>query len=265
VILQIRIELLKLRTLRLTYGLTAAAAGLSVLFSGLAASRAGSANAHAAPLPPLSSVAGITTVTTTTGFALLMSAVLGITLSTGEFRYGTATLTYLSCPDRNRVLAAKAAAAAVVGALIGLVGAAGASLTGLAFAAARGDADRLGAASVAGHVLGTALAAALLAAAGVGLGSLLRSQLGAVIGVFTWALIGETLLGGFYRASRPYLPYAAATGLGGTPPGEAALGLVRTGPGAAPLPFAACFALILGVTIALCAAAAAVTLQRDIT
>jgi ABC-2 type transport system permease protein len=182
----------------------------------------------------------------------------------GEFRYDAATLTYLSCPDRNRVLAAKAVAAAVAGTGIGLAGAGGALPTGLALAAARGDADRLGAPALAGHVVGRALAAALLAAAGVGLGSLLRSQLGAVISVFTWALIGETLLGGIYRTSRPYLPYAAATSLGGIPPGEAALGIVRTGPGTAPLPFAASAALILGVAAGLCAVAAAVTLQRDV-
>lgn len=263
--LQLRVELAKLRTTRLPYGLLAAAVGLSALFSALAAGRAGSSGIRAAPLPPLSTAAGLTTVTTTTGFALLMAALLGVTLATGEYRYGTATLTYLGCPDRTRVLVAKAGAGAVAGAVLGLSGGAAATLSGLAFAAAAGDPVKVGPGALAGHIAGAAVAAALLGAAGTGLGSLLRSQLGAVIGLFTWALIGETLVGGLYTTVRPYLPYSAATTLGGTQLGQAALGFVRTAPGTGPLPFAGSAAIVLGVVLLLGVVAAVTTLRRDIT
>ena len=46
---------------------------------------------------------------------------LGVTISSGEFRHQTATLTYLATPNRTRVLAAKAVAAAAGGAVFGLV------------------------------------------------------------------------------------------------------------------------------------------------
>lgn len=66
------------------------------------------------------------------------------------------------------------------------------------------------------------MAAALLAAIGVALGSLVRSQLAAVIGVFVWALVIESIVGGLFNAAQPYLPYTAATALAGSKPGSAA-------------------------------------------
>ena len=45
-------------------------------------------------------------------WGLILAAVLGVTISSGEFRHHTATLTYLAVPGRNRVLAAKAVAGA---------------------------------------------------------------------------------------------------------------------------------------------------------
>lgn len=262
---QLGVELLKLRTTRLPYGLLAAATGLSALFALLAAARAGGSSVHAVPLPPLSAPSGLTSATTTTGFALLLAATLGVTMTAGEFRHGTATLTYLDCPDRSVVLAAKAAAAALAGVVLGLAAGAAATLTGLAVAAGRGDPLALGAGTLAAHVAGAGLAGALLAAAGAGLGSLLRSQLGAVVAVFAWALVGETLIGGLYTPARPYLPFSAATGLGGTPPGQAAGAFIRTPPGTAPLPFAAGAALVLGAALLLAAVAARVTVPRDVT
>src|SRR6266545_4870732 len=101
----------------------------------------GAANAggsgHMAP-PPLYTTAGLTDVLTRTGFAMLLAAVFGITVSAGEFRHGTATATYLATPDRVRVLTVKALVAAGVGLLFGLVAAGVTTGVGLAFAAAKG-------------------------------------------------------------------------------------------------------------------------------
>jgi len=84
----VRVESLKLLTTRLTYGLLALAAGLTALDTLLRAARAGNGR-----LPPLDTAAGLARPLTVTGFAMLMALVLGITLSSGEFRHGTATLT----------------------------------------------------------------------------------------------------------------------------------------------------------------------------
>jgi ABC-2 type transport system permease protein len=53
---------------------------------------------------------------------VLAVAVMGVTVSSGEFRHATATLTYLATPRRGRVLTAKVVAGACAGAVFGLVG-----------------------------------------------------------------------------------------------------------------------------------------------
>lgn len=271
----VRIELLKLCTVRLPAGLLATAAGLTALFACAEASRAGHPGGSVASL---ATVAGLRSVTTVTGWAMLLAAVLGVTISTGEFRHGTAALTYLATPARGRVLAAKAIAAACAGALFGLVAGFIAAGAGLGFAAARGDHGAkgaqfaLGTGTLAAHVAGAVLGAALLAALGVGLGSLVRSQLAGVVGVFVWALIVEPVIGAIFTSARPYLPYTAATTLAGVPLGVGPGGIrvvVRThgiaaAPAPGPLPFAAAAALLAGTVIVVATLARLTTVRRDV-
>jgi ABC-2 type transport system permease protein len=263
----LHVELLKLRTVRLPRGLLLTVTALTLLFSTVTASRAGRAGSTIAPLATAS---GLSTATTVTGWSMLLAAVLGVTVATGEFRHGTATLTYLDAPNRVRVLLAKAGAAATAGALFGLVAAVIATGVGLISATSRGDRIALPAGTLAGHAAGAVLGAALLAALGVGVGSLIRSQLAAVIGVFVWALVIEALLGGFFPSIRPYLPYAAATTLAGAPfggPGGIRVSVKLPGapPPPGPLPFAAAAALLLGLVVLVCWLAAQTTVRRDIT
>jgi ABC-2 type transport system permease protein len=175
----IRTELLKLRTTRVSYGLLAAAIAMTALEAILTAVRAGSGGPQG--IPGLGTTAGLTAVVTSTDVAILLAMAFGAIVSSGEFRHGTATVTYLATPDRNRVLLAKSVAAAGAGLLLGLAAAAVATGTGLAFAAA--TLARFGA--------GATLAAGLLAAARVALGSLVRQQLGAIITVFAWGLLAD--------------------------------------------------------------------------
>ena len=258
----IRAELLKLATMRLTYGLLIAAAALSALFCLLENNQAG---ANGSGVPPVSTADGLRTVTTVTGFAMLFAAVLGAIVASGEFRHSTATLTYLATPNRDRVLAAKAIAAAAVGSLFGLVAGIIATGVGLIFVAAHGDHVALGAGTLAGHVAGAVLGAALLAALGVGLGSLFRSQLVTVIGIFVWAIVIESLIGGLYTQARPYLPYTAATTLAGAKLGNAAFGPAHGLEGGGPLPFIAAVALIAAIAAAISFLAICTTVRRDIT
>jgi ABC-2 type transport system permease protein len=258
----IRTELLKLRTMRLTYGLLAVAAALSALFALLENNRAGTAQSG---VPSLSTAAGLDTVTTVTGFAMLFAAVLGAIAATGEFRHATATLTYLATPRRSRVLAAKAVAAAAAGALFGLAAGLIATGVGLIFASARGDHVALSAGALAGHIGGATAGAAVLAALGAALGSLVRSQLAVIIGVFVWAIVIESIIGGLYTSVRPYLPYTVATTLAGARLGNAAFGPAHGLSGGGPLPFIAGLALLAGLTAVISLAAARLTLPRDIT
>lgn len=258
----IRIELLKLATARLSYGLLGLAAGLTALFSLLEASRAGTGGGAPAPL---NTVSGLDSVITGGVWALLLAAILGVTAASGEFRHHTATATYLAAPRRPRVLAAKGIAAALAGAVFGLAGYAIALGAGLGFTASRGYQVAVGDATLARYGAGHLLAAALLAVIGVAVGSLVRSQIAGVIGVFVWAVIIESLIGGLFTGVRPYLPYTAATTLSGSALGQAAFGPAHDLAGGGPLPFGGASALLAGLAIVLAAAAAATTLRRDVT
>jgi ABC-2 type transport system permease protein len=261
VIRLIRVELLKLRTTRLSYGLLATAAGLTALFSVIEASRVGSAKG----IGPLYTASGLNAVIAGGVFALILAAVFGVTISSGEFRHSTATLTYLAAPRRGRVVAAKAAAGACGGAVFGLVGYVIALGVGLSFVAARGYHVAVGAATLARYGIGHVVAAALLAAVGVALGSLIRSQLAGVIVVFAETIVLESVLGGLFNSIQPYLPYTAATTLGGTALGRAAFGPANgASTTATPLPFAAAAALLAGLAVLLSVVAGRTTVRQDV-
>jgi ABC-2 type transport system permease protein len=254
----VRVELLKLRTMRVSYGLLAAAVALTALFASLEASGAGRT------IPPVSTAAGLGDVTTTGGVAMILAAVLGVIVTSGEFRHTSATLTYLATPDRRRVLEAKAAATALVGACYGLAAGIVATVVGLAFVAGDGDHVTLGAAPLVGHVAGAGAGAALLAAVGVGIGSLIRAQLAGVIGVFVWCMVIESILGGSISAIRPYLPYTAATTLGGAKLGAGAFGPGYSVSSQGELPFLGALALVAAIAIAISLVAERTTVRHDI-
>jgi ABC-2 type transport system permease protein len=256
----VRVELLKLRTTRLTFGLLGTAIGLTVLFSILEASLAGTAGNAPLPTP-----AGLDAVITGGIWSLLFAAIAGVTMSSGEFRHATATATYLAEPARGRVLTAKAVAAAGAGAVFGLAGWLISTGVGLGFLAAHGARVPVSAATIARYGAGHLIAGALLAAIGVCLGSLVRSQLAAVLGILLWSVVVESVIGGLFHPVQPYLPYTAATTLAGSTLGGAAFGPAHgVSSSASPLPFAAATALLAAVAIVTGWIAARTTVGRDV-
>ena len=131
----VRVELLKLTSTRLGYGLLAVVAVLTPVWTSIAASGAGSGSGGP---QPLYTAAGQTTVIAGGVWSMIIAMVLGVTISSGEFRHHTATNTYLAVPDRNRVLAAKAVVGAIGGAVYGIAGCVTALAVGLSFTAAHG-------------------------------------------------------------------------------------------------------------------------------
>ena len=256
----VRIELLKLTSTRLAYGLLAASAGLTLLWTILEASRAGTPDGPAA----LTGYAGQSSIMTGGVWGLILAAVLGVTISSGEFRHHTATLTYLATPGRGRVLAAKAIAGGIAAAVFGLAGYVITLAVGLSFVAGHGYRLAVGAGTLTGWGLGHLVGAALLGAIGVAAGSLVRSQFATVIGVFVWTIIIESLIGGLFGSVRPYLPYTAATALAGTPLGSASFGPGRGASGIAALPFAGGTALLAAIAVAGALIAARTTVPRDV-
>ena len=129
----LRAEFLKLRTTKTAAGLVGLAVAVTALMATLEAATAGTGRGMA--IPSLATPAGLRDALASTGFALIAAAVLGASITSGEFRHKTATSTYIDQPDRGRVLAAKTTAAAVAGALVGLAAAATATAAAAALAA----------------------------------------------------------------------------------------------------------------------------------
>jgi ABC-2 type transport system permease protein len=259
-IIAVRTELRKLRTTRMTWGLVGLAGVLTLLVTIVESAKEGGTTGSIS-IPPLSSVAGLRDILTNTGFAILVAAILGTIVASGEFRHKTATDTYLDEPNRTRVLAAKLVAGAVGGATCGFLAATLATGVALASVAARGYRVALPAGTIAGYAAGAVLAAALMAAVGVGIGSLVRSQIGAIIAVFAWGLGIEQIVGGLSRSVAAYLPVTAAGTLAGAT-NEAAMPPVPSG--LHPLPAGAVAALLAGLAVVVAVLAARTTVRRDI-
>jgi len=125
----------------------------------------------------------------------LISLILGIVSSAGEFAHGTIGQTFLVAPVRVRVAAAKLLAVAVAGAVLGLVACAFAWGFGALLLWARSVPVHLAAGSSLRLIPGIAVAAAITGALGVGFGALVRRQTGAIVISLVWLLVGEPLLG----------------------------------------------------------------------
>jgi ABC-2 type transport system permease protein len=253
----IKTELLKIRTSRMALGLLVAAAVWTAMVSLIESSRSGPGGI----VPSLATEAGLRAVLSSTGFATILAAVFGVTISSGEFRHRTATDTYLDEPDRRRVLAAKATTAAAAGLLFGLVATTVTTTVGLVFTVTRGYAVPIGAGTIARYAAGAVISASLLAAAGAALGTLIRSQLAGIVTVFAWAFGLEQIIGGLSKTVATYLPFTAAS----TMSGAISKSMPPLPPDLNPLPFAAATALLLVVAWLLLTAASHATVNRDIT
>lgn len=206
-IAQIKAELLKIRSTRTTFGLLLGMVALILLFAlltGLLSSVSGlSTREDQRQLFSLGSLSGI------------FAALAGVLLVTSEYRYGTIRPTILFSPDRTRVLAAKLIAGALAGLLFGVVGEAlgwaidylvlsGRNIT---FVLSGGDVALLTLAGLAG--------VAAWAAIGVGLGAIIRNQVGAVITLLAWGFIVDNLLFGLVPSVGRFTPTRAQDGLVG--------------------------------------------------
>ena len=212
-------ELLKLRTTRTARVLlTLAAAGTAALvaFVLLLAGRPGQ--------PALGPDALRLLVLVPAQPLTLAALVLGVLGMAGELRHGTATSTFLVTPKRGRVVAAKLAAAAVTGLAMAAASSAAVLAVGLPWLRAKGIEVAIADAGVAARVAGLAVAVALYAVLGTGLGALLRNQVAAVVvGLLWWSQGVERVLTGILHQPglERWLPLGAASAL--TAPGDGTL------------------------------------------
>jgi ABC-2 type transport system permease protein len=158
--------------------------------------------------------------------------VLGILVVATEFRHGTITPSLLAVPDRPRLVLAKVIAALAAGFLLCLVASALAAAIGQGLLSARDIDTGIGAGRTARLIAGGAVAGALFAAIGVGLGALVRNQVGAIIGALGWIFLVEPLLGiipGASDAIGRWFPSGAAAAVAGTATIDDPLGQVPAG------------------------------------
>jgi hypothetical protein len=240
----IKAELLKVRSTRTTLGLVVGMILLTlliVLLTGLLT-----------PVSGLSSKEDQLNLFGTGGVALIFSSLAGALLITSEYRYGTIRSTFLFTPRRSSVLSAKLTAGLLAGLVFGAAGVALALGIGALILSARGIPSAVDGREIALLAGGGLAGIALRGAFGVGLGAIVRNQVGAVIGLLAWDFVVNGLLFGLAPAVGRFMPTTAA---------DALMGLKTRHL----LPPAAGGAVLLGWTLTLALAGLALTLRRDVT
>ena len=114
-------------------------------------------------------------------FGVLFALLLGVVIVTSEFANQTAAVTFVTVPRRTTVIRAKVAAAACCGALFWLVGTVLAAVATPPFLYTQHISTSLAGWTLARSVLLNLLAFVAWAVFGLGLGAVLRSQMGAVV------------------------------------------------------------------------------------
>jgi ABC-2 type transport system permease protein len=185
---ELRAEFLKQRTTKTMFGLLAAMVGLVLL----------SVTLHGFGLPTKELASGSKQLRVLVEGGETLGAVftglLGAMSITGEIRHGTIRPTFLSTPQRGRVVAAKSVTGMLSGLVFGLIATGLAAGIGTLVLSGRGVTIHLDAADYALLVAGGAAAAALWAVIGLGLGTIVRNQVAAIVGIFVWVQIVENLL-----------------------------------------------------------------------
>ena len=209
----VRAEWTKLFSTRVWIGLLLGSCALATLGTVLTTVFAGEpAQPGQPPLPAVGDPLYERVVLASPGEAAVLFLILGILGMTQEYRHRTATPTFLTTPRRGRVVLAKLLAYALAAVPLALVVTAVNAVVVLVAAGARGtapslsDADNLEVLARAGLVL------VVYAVLGVGLGALLRNQVGAIVGALVYLFVVEGLVQ-FVPASRDlyrWLPGGAA-------------------------------------------------------
>jgi len=268
----IRVEWRKLVTTRIWWVLGIVLFGYiaftSALFGGLFGAIASgaigpeAAGGEAIPtdgLPPL-------VYSTVSAVGYVIPLILGTLAVTGEVRHGTLTPTFLAIPSRARVLAAKLIVMLVAGAGLGVVGLVASMGVGAGVLAVFEIDPQLGNPDIWAMAGRAVLAMALWAAIGVGVGSLIQSQIAAVIVVIAFTQFVEPILrtaAAFWEPAAQvgrFLPGAASDALVG-----ASVYAMFTGAAADPLLWWQGGLVLAALAVLVSAIGWATTWRRDIT
>ncbi len=193
----VRSELLKLRTTRTMWGLLIGLVPFVAFNAFLNFARSAFFDRDAAaleggpPPPALTDDATIRSVLSGAISAKTLVLVLGILIITTEYRHMTVTPTFLAAPRRSLVVAAKLAVAAIVGVAFGVIAVAVATLTGYISYAFKGETFTLGVDKAPQAILGIILIVTIYTIIGIGVGTLLKNQVAAILVGLGWSLAAE--------------------------------------------------------------------------
>ena len=195
-------EFLKLRTTKTTWALLAATVGTTMLAVIAAIMVASNSKLD------LESLTGVRTVLHVTASGGIFVLVLGIIISAGEYRQRTATDTFLTTPQRWRVIASKLVVATSSGVVFGTLAAVSAIGVANHVYAIKGYTFPLGSSQAWTILGGSVLAAALFGAIGAATGSLVRSQVTAIVAWLSWLFVIENIIFGLFSTVGRWLPAA---------------------------------------------------------
>ena len=205
----VRAEFTKLVSTKVWIGLLL---GACVLAGGFAALFTGFAGQQGSPAvgDPLFERQVLSVASNGTVFTII----LGIIGMTQEYRHRTATPTFLTTPRRGQVVIAKLVAYALVAVPFAAVVCGVTALVAVLYSRGRGAQLSLSGDNLE-VLLGAGAAMVLFAVIGVGLGSLLRNQVGAIVGALVYLFVIENLIGGIPAISSAYkwLPGGASTAM----------------------------------------------------
>jgi ABC-2 type transport system permease protein len=189
----VRAEWTKLFTTRVWLGLLLGACAMAGGFAALFTGFAGRTGNDGRALPDVGTSAYEQAAFAVSANATVLLLILGIIGMTQEYRHRTATPTFLVTPRRGRVVAAKLLAYALAAVPIGLLVIATNVLVVEIYAGARGAAPSLTGDNL--RVLAGAWAALVIyAVIGVGIGALLRNQVGAIVGALVYLFVVEGIV-----------------------------------------------------------------------
>lgn len=171
---------------------------------------------------------GILGIATGVGLLMTLMLVLGVLIVTTEFRHGTTSSTFLISPRRYPVLFAKLGAALLVGLLVGLAYLA--VNGGLAIPIFDGRGGEMPPGGELAEIYAGVIASfALLCVFGLGIGAIVRNQVGAIIAAIAFFFILSALPELLPGAIGEYFPAQALGSLHGLEEGDGALGQLGGG------------------------------------
>lgn len=188
----IAVELHKLATMRMTFGICAGALGLVATFTLVTLVTAGPEPTDG--LPGLAGEDGQRLLLSSGSFAAVAIVVLGILVTAGEHRHRTIVASLLFEPRRGRLLCAKIAVVGAIGLVIGAAASVIAVGVGALGLRSRDIGLDLGGGEVAAIVVGTTCYVGVTAIIGCAVGALVREQVTAVVATLGVIWIADPLI-----------------------------------------------------------------------